>query len=168
MLRPWRAKRRGVAEELDEQRPSLFMLVRGRVSPNGMLDLARRRGGRVTWLLRAAGAGLMWLGGGLLLSFLPALAAYLPFVGTAAAGLVGAAAGLASLGAAMAASTLIIAAAWARFRPLQAGSLAVAAMVAMVAQGALMRRVAEGAGGRPLSMGSRRGSMGRSRGGRSK
>ena len=67
----------------------------------------------------------MWAGGWCVLSFLPLLASHLPFVGGIASSLVGTATSLASLGAALAGSALVIAAAWARFRPASAAGLQV-------------------------------------------
>ena len=54
-----------------EQEPSLYLLMRGKVSPGAMLNFARRRGNRVKWAIRAGGVVLMWMGGASLLSFLP-------------------------------------------------------------------------------------------------
>ena len=133
-----------------EQEPSLYLLMRGKVSPGAMLNFARRRGNRVKWAIRAGGVVLMWMGGASLLSFLPALAAYLPLVGGLAQSLVGATTSIVALGGAVAASALVIASAWVRFRPLHACGLALAAIGAALGQTALIRRNAAAARQQPL------------------
>ena len=115
-----------------------------------MLDMARSRGARIKWGLRALGRGLMWAGGALVLSFLPALASYVPLVGPLAASLAGVATAVASFGAALATSALVIAAAWTRFRPLHASALAAAAAALVAAQGTYLRRQSSQAAEQPL------------------
>ena len=105
-----------------------------------MLQLARNRADRLKWGLRALGAGMMWLGLAMSLSFLPALASHIPLLGGLASSLAGVATSLASLGGAFAGSGLVIAAAWARFRPLHAAGLAVAAAATAAAQGWWLRQ----------------------------
>ena len=82
----------------------------------------------------------MWAGFAMVLSFLPALAAHLPLVGGLASALAGVATSLASLGGALLGSIFVVAAAWARFRPLSAASLAVAGLVGSAGQAWLLRR----------------------------
>ena len=115
-----------------------------------MLRYARRRGNRVKWAIRAGGALLMWFGGQSLLSFLPALASYLPFLGGFAQSLVGATTSVIALGGALAMSALVIAAAWARFRPFHAAGLAATAVAAVFGQAALLRRATADARQQPL------------------
>jgi len=124
--------------------------MRGKVSPEAMLRYARRRGNRVKWAIRAGGTLLMWFGGTTLLSFLPALASYLPFLGGFAQSLLGATTSVVALGGALAASALVIAAAWARFRPFHAAGLAATAVAAAFGQAALLRRSAAAARQQPL------------------
>ena len=161
-LKPWFASRTRDEDAFEDGRrqPTLFMLVRGQRSAGAMLDLARRKADRMKWLLRGTGAALMWAGGWCVLSFLPLLASHLPFVGGIASSLVGTATSLASLGAALAGSALVIAAAWARFRPASAAGLAGAAMAAAAAQGAWMSRRAARASAEPVNLrASRRGNQ---------
>ena len=120
------------------------------MSPEAMLRYARRRGSRVKWAIRAGGALLMWFGCTSLLSFLPALAGYLPFLGGVAQSLVGATTSLIALGGALATSALVIAAAWARFRPLHAAGLAATAVAAAFGQAAILRRSTAAARQQPL------------------
>lgn len=148
----------GVLHSMDA--PSLFMLVRGKVGPREMLRLARSKADQLKWGLRALGAGLMWAGFACTLSFLPAIAAYMPIIGGVASTIAGVATSVAALGGALAGSMLVIAAAWARFRPLHAAGLAAAAAAGAVGQAWLFRRLAAGKalGGMPAGMGRRAGS----------
>jgi hypothetical protein len=82
-----------------------------------------------------------WLGATLSLSFLPALAARLPFLGGLAASLVGATTSLVALGASLGASALVIAISWARFRPAHAARLGAAACAALAAQSYVLVRL---------------------------
>jgi hypothetical protein len=63
-----------------------------------------------------------------------------PLIGPYAAGLVGVATSLASVGATLAGSALVIAAAWARFRPVHAATLATAAAGAIFGQAWMLRQ----------------------------
>ena len=92
------------------------------------------------WGLRGAGWALMWLGSSLLLSWLPALARYIPFLGELAGSLVGTAVGIATFGASLGASILLIALAWLRFRPLHGSLLGASAAALMYGQALLLRR----------------------------
>ena len=158
-LRPWRAPSR-VATSSASSAPTLFMLVRGRVSPAEMIDLARTKSARVKWALRTVGALLMWAGGSMLLSWLPALLSYLPLFGTVAASFAGVATTLVTLGGAVAVSTLIIAAAWARFRPRHAAALAAATAAAVAGAARLTALHQQQHAARPLG-GASRGRAGR-------
>jgi hypothetical protein len=80
------------------------------------------------WMLRGAGAALMWLGLGCSLSWLPALAARLPLLGELAGSLAGAGIGIVSLGGALSLSAGVVALAWVRYRPWRS-----AVLVAMAA-----------------------------------
>lgn len=123
-LRPWQ----GPGEHTPSRAPTLYMLVAGRVSAQEMLRRARADSDRRKWLLRGGGAALMWAGIGLSLSWVPALASRLPLLGGLVGSLAGAGVGLVSLGSAAGLSGLLIAMAWARFRPASAlGLLASAA-----------------------------------------
>ena len=102
------------------------------------------------WLVRGGGGLLMWLGIGSFLSFLPALAAHVPFFGGVAASLVGATTSVVALGGALAASAMVIAAAWLRFRPLHAAGLAAAAVAAAFGQASLLRTRQARAATQPL------------------
>ncbi len=139
VLKPWWAPDQSESRGIHSS-PSLFMLVSGKVSPKEMLAMARSKSNRIKWLLRAGGAGLMWIGLAMTLSFLPALASYVPFVGGIASGLAGVATSLASLGGALAGSSLVIAAAWARFRPFHAAALAITGAAAAFGQGWFLRQ----------------------------
>ena len=99
-----------------------------------MIDEARGESRRRTWWLRAAGCGLSALGLSLLLSFLPAIAAYVPLLGGVASSLVGAGVGVAAVGIALSSSALLVAVAWVRFRPLFGAGLGALALAAMAAQ----------------------------------
>lgn len=154
VLRPWVSD--AAAKDADEaalggggsnwlnSAPSLFMLVRGRVGPQAMLQLARQKSDRLKWLLRGIGAFAMWGGFAMTLSFLPALASYVPLIGGLAASLTGVATGLAALGGALAGSGLVIAAAWARFRPFHAAGLGLAAAACAAGQAWFLRQRALG------------------------
>ena len=85
------------------------------------------------WILRAVGAGLMWLGIGLGLSWIPALTSKLPLLGGLAGSLAGTAIGLLSFAGATCAASIVVAAAWARFRPFHSAALAISAFAAYYA-----------------------------------
>ena len=123
-IRPW----------LRPRGRSLARLARGAVPAEEMIDEARGESRRRTWWLRAAGCGLSALGLSLLLSFLPAIAAYVPLLGGFASSLVGAGVGVAAVGIALSSSVFLIAVAWVRFRPLFGAGLGVIALAAMAAQ----------------------------------
>ena len=120
-LAPWR-------DRLGGGGPSLYMLLPGRVPACEMLRAARAASVRSMWMLRGAGAALMWLGLGCSLSWLPALAARLPLLGGLAGSLAGAGIGIVSLGGALSLSAWVVALAWVRYRPWRS-----AVLVAMAA-----------------------------------
>jgi len=173
MLRPWTSDEArgggdaigggggtGVLESV-RAAPSLFMLVRGQVGPHEMLRLARARADRLKWGLRGLGGALMWAGFACTLSFVPALASYMPIVGGLVSSLAGVATGVVALGGAIAGSSLVIAAAWARFRPLHAAGLATAGIAAAVGQAWFLRQAARDKTlGVPKGMGGARGARG--------
>ena len=79
----------------------------------------------LTWLLRAAGILLMWLGLATFLAPLSTMAAVVPVLGAIARGAVG----LISLALALPLSIIVIALAWLAYRPLIAGGLILLAVV---------------------------------------
>jgi Transmembrane protein 43 len=85
----------------------------------------RRSEAVLTWILRAVGMGLMFLGVALFLGPLSTLASVIPLLGD----LVGGAVALVSLAIAVPLSILVIAFAWLTFRPLIGGSLILVALV---------------------------------------
>lgn len=85
----------------------------------------RRSEAVLTWILRAVGMGLMFLGVALFLGPLSALASVIPLLGD----LVGGAVALVSLAIAVPLSILVIAFAWLAFRPLIGGSLILVALI---------------------------------------
>jgi Transmembrane protein 43 len=92
----------------------------------GELIAGKRRSEAVlTWILRAVGMGLMFLGVALFLGPLSTLASVIPLLGD----LVGGAVALVSLAIAVPLSILVIAFAWLAFRPLIGGSLILVALI---------------------------------------
>jgi len=109
-LMPWSAPRTGL---------QLFALVSGRHSASAMLRQLGQRHARAKWLRRALGASLMCAGVYLSLEWLPSLVAIAPLIGRTVAPLAAAATGVAAVASGLSASTLVIGAAWVRFRPIK-------------------------------------------------
>ena len=119
-LRPWRP---AAQQHGDASGPSIYMLSRGDISAKRMIETLRQGNARVKWLLRAGGAGLMWAGLAMGLSWIPAILSRAPLLGGVAASLAGASIGVASFFGALGAASLAVAIAWARFRPVHSAGL---------------------------------------------
>ena len=122
-LRPWQ-------DDEGRRGHTIYMLAAGHVSAQEMLRRKRAASDRLKWLLRGGGTALMWLGMGLSLSWIPALASRLPLLGGLVGSLAGAGVGLVSLAGALSASSAVVAIAWARFRPLHSAALLASAVAA--------------------------------------
>jgi hypothetical protein len=92
----------------------LLMAVSGTEDATAMFKDAERDNRILTWVLRAIGIAMIWLGAFLLLGPLSVIADVIPLLGD----VVGAAAGLAALAIAIAAGSTVIAIAWFFYRPL--------------------------------------------------
>jgi hypothetical protein len=111
---------------------SIELLQEGMKSAAAMFEKAQSDNTILTWLLRAGGFFLMFLGLSMMLKVLSVLADVLPFLGN----LVGAGTGIISFLIAGVLSLLTIAVAWITFRPLLGiGLLAAAAVLAFLIKG---------------------------------
>jgi hypothetical protein len=99
----------------------LLMAVPGTEDATAMFKDAERDNRILTWVLRAVGIAMIWLGAFLLLGPLSVIADVLPLLGD----VVGAAAGLAALAIAIAVGSTVIAIAWFFYRPLIAAAVIV-------------------------------------------
>ena len=122
-----------------QQAPELYMATAGAVPASEMLNIASSAASTKKWVLRAGGWLLLWGGSWLSLSFLPALVGYVPLLGGFASSLVGSALGLVTFGGSLGVALLVVAAAWARFRPLHSSLLAAVATALLYLQRSLMR-----------------------------
>jgi hypothetical protein len=101
-----------------------------------MFTAAQNENAIITWLIRAGGFLLMWIGLSMILKPLSVLAAVLPFLGDLIAMGTGVFAFLLSVPFTL----LTIAVAWIAYRPLLAGVLITVAVVAIVAMKFMPRR----------------------------
>jgi hypothetical protein len=104
----------GIAQYQTKAGDRLLMAVPGTEDATAMFKDAERDNRILTWVLRAIGLAMMWLGAFLLLGPLSVIADVVPLLGD----IVGAAAGLAALAIAIAAGSTVIAIAWFFYRPL--------------------------------------------------
>lgn len=111
----------------------LLMAVSGDQDAAAMFKEAERENTILTWVLRLAGIGALWLGLFLLLGPLAVIADVVPLIG----GIVGAAAGLAALALAITGGSIVIGIAWFFYRPL----VAVIVIVIGVAVGFALHRL---------------------------
>jgi transmembrane protein TMEM43 len=97
----------------------------GNHSAAELIEGKRKSEAILTWILRAVGTGVMFLGFAIFLAPLSTVASVIPILGD----LVGGATALVSLAIAAPLSILVIAFAWLTFRPLIGGSLILVALV---------------------------------------
>lgn len=90
-----------------------YLIERGEHVPQAMIESARSSNSTLAWGLRAGGFGLLWLGFGLLLRPLVALAEWVPLLGR----LVGGAAAVVSFAFAATFSLIAIGSGWLWYRP---------------------------------------------------
>jgi len=152
VLRPWQSRK-----SQGEGGPRLFMIRGGRLSGAEMLCQAGSTANIKKWALRGGGWLLMWAGSYLSLSWLPNMARWIPGLGGFASALLSSAIGIATFGASFAASTLVISAAWIRFRPLHAALLGSAAAAGVYAQNWLLQRMHSGTSVGPVPSAKPRG-----------
>lgn len=114
----------------------LFLLRPGALPPEAMIQAAEQFNRIMTWILRAAGLVVMFLGFLLVLGPLAVFASVIPPLGT----LVGFAASLAALLLTALFGPLAIAVAWFAYRPLVGGLVLVVGLVATFAAARLLRR----------------------------
>ena len=95
----------------------------GNQPASAMLEDKKKAEGMMTWLLRAGGFILMFVGFALLLGPLAVFASFIPFMGSIVRG----AAGLASFAISISLTLVVIALSWIAFRPILGGGLLVAA-----------------------------------------
>ncbi len=112
------------------------LLEMGLIDANAMFAAAQSENTIITWLIRAAGFIMMWLGLSMVFKQLSVLAAVLPFLGDLIAMGTGIFAFLLSLPCTL----ITIAIAWIAYRPLLAGILITVAVVAIVAMKFMPRR----------------------------
>jgi hypothetical protein len=108
---------------------ALLMLDEGRHTADEMFAAARHQNAVLTWILRAVGVLLLFLGFVLIFRPIATLGSVVPLVGH----LLGAGLALASLGLALAVSSVTIAVAWFVYRPLLSITLMCAAGIVVVA-----------------------------------
>jgi hypothetical protein len=92
---------------------AFFLIERGQQSPEALIESARSSNSALAWGLRAGGFALLWMGFGLLLRPLVALAEWVPLLGR----LVGGAAAVVSFALAAGFSLLAIGSGWLWYRP---------------------------------------------------
>lgn len=132
-LRPWRPQ---FVRDAHRAEPSLFRMMPGAAMGSvQMLRRVRRESDRVKWMLRALGTVLLWGGSYLGLSWIPRIAVATPWIGNLLESVAGPAVAVMTLLAAVPAAALIIAAGWARFRPMHASLLGLGAAMLLGGQG---------------------------------
>jgi hypothetical protein len=112
------------------------LLEMGLLDSNAMFTAAQNENAIITWLIRAAGFLMMWIGLSLILKPLSVLAAVLPFLGD----LISMGTGIFAFLLSVPFTLLTIAVAWIAYRPLLAGVLITVAVVAIVAMKFMPRR----------------------------
>lgn len=124
----------GISQFQTKAGDRLLMAEPGIHDATAMFKEAERNNHILTWVLRAVGIAMIWLGAFLLLGPLAAIADVVPLIGD----IVGAAAGLVALAFAIAGGSIVIAIAWFFYRPL----IAVLVIVIGVAIGFGLHRLA--------------------------
>lgn len=113
---------------------TVFRLVRGLVSAEEMVRQLRAEERRRRWLLRTVGWAGMAVGFKLILRTIDAIASLVPFgIGSILASLTSTIGTFVALGSSAGVSTLVIAIAWLRFRPVAAALVAAAAAATSLA-----------------------------------
>ena len=112
------------------------LLEMGLMDSNAMFTAAQNENAIITWLIRAGGFLLMWIGLSMILKPLSVLAAVLPFLGD----LIAMGTGIFAFLLSVPFTLLTIAVAWIAYRPLLAGILITVAVVAIVAMKFVPRR----------------------------
>ncbi|WP_295456677.1 TMEM43 family protein [uncultured Thiodictyon sp.] len=115
------------------------LLQMGLLDANAMFAIAQRENTVMTWIIRAVGFLLMWVGLGMILSPLSVLASVVPFLGD----LIAMGTGLLAFLAALLCAMLIIAVAWIFVRPLLAGILIAVAVGSLLAMKFMPRHPAK-------------------------
>jgi hypothetical protein len=98
----------------------------GNHSAADLIEGKRKSEAIFTWILRAVGTAVMFMGFALFLAPLSTVASVIPILGDLVGGAVG---GLVALAIAVPLSILVIAFAWLTFRPLIGGSLILVALI---------------------------------------
>lgn len=106
----------------------IFRISPGKLDAKQMFAEAQSENSLFTWILRAAGFVLLWIGFSLIFAPLSVLADVIPFLGN----LVGAATGLFAFFLALAVAAVVIGVAWLVFRPLLGAALLVIALAAVI------------------------------------
>lgn len=112
------------------------MIRSGKLDAKQMFAAAQSENTFLTWILRAVGFVLLWIGFSLILAPLSVLADVIPFLGN----LVGAVTGMFSFFLALAVAAVVIAVAWLVFRPLLGIALLAIAVAALVFGFRLLRK----------------------------
>ncbi len=112
------------------------LLEMGRLDANAMFTIAQTENTVITWAIRIGGFLCMWVGLSLVFKPLSILGAIIPFLGD----LIAMGTGLFAFLLALPCTMLTIAMAWIAYRPLLAGSLIAAAVMAVVAMKFMPRR----------------------------